>query len=167
MPDRKYVLGLFRDENRAVSAVKALVRSPWELDRVYSPFPEHKIFDALKLKKSRVGYFTLGGGILGFFAGYGLSIYTAGQWNLIVSGKPIMALIPFFIVGFEFTILFAVIGNILGFLLQSRLPEFKSLEHYDPACSRDSFGLLASCAEGELQRLRDFFEEKGGEARIF
>jgi molybdopterin-containing oxidoreductase family membrane subunit len=95
MPDKREVLGLFPDENKTVSAIEALEVSEWKVDRVHSPFPSHKIFDALKLKPSRVGYFTLAGGILGFFTGFILAIYTAVQWNLIVWGKPVVAWLPF------------------------------------------------------------------------
>jgi molybdopterin-containing oxidoreductase family membrane subunit len=167
MDDRgkSYVLGVFPDENKTASAIEALEISPWILDRVHSPFPSHKIMNALKLKKSGVGYFTLVGGILGFLMGFFLSIYTAGQWNLIVGGKPIISYYPFFIVGFEFTILFAVFGNILGFLIQSGLPEFKSLKQYDPRCSGDYFGILASCDKDDQPGLIAFFQEKGGEVK--
>ena len=160
-------MGLFQDENLAVSAIQLLEASPWTLRRVHGPFPSRKIGDALKPKKSRVGYFTLAGGIIGFFMGIGLAIFTATRWDIIVSGKPVVALIPFFIVGFEFTILFAVLGNIIGLITQARLPDFKGLDQYDPRCSGDRFGLLASCDQGEEQALIDFFQEKGGEAKVF
>ena len=80
--------------------------------------------DALDLKKSRVGWFTLAGGILGFLSGFALAVFAATRWNLIVGGKPVVAWVPFFIVGFEFTVLFAVLGNIVGLLTQTGLPQF-------------------------------------------
>ncbi|MDP6179034.1 MAG: DUF3341 domain-containing protein, partial [Desulfatiglandales bacterium] len=73
--------------------------------------------------------------------------------------------IPFVIVGFEFTILFSVLGNILGFLTLSRMPEFKILKRYDPRFSGDHFGIVASCEEGEQAGLMEFFQEKGGEVK--
>jgi len=167
MQAKRHVLGLFPDENRTVTTLEALEASPWEVDRVHSPFPSHKILDSLKLKTSRVGYFTLIGGILGFLTGFGLAIYTATQWNIIVSGKPIVAWIPFVIVGFEFTILFSVFGNVLGLLVQGRLPDFKGLDQYDPRCSADHFGIVVQCEEGEQEKLVQFFESHGGETRIF
>ena len=167
MPTKKYVLGSFRDENQTVSAIEALEKSPWELDRVHSPFPSHRIRDALKLKRSRVGYFTLAGGLLGFFTGFALAIYTAVQWNIIVSGKPVVAWISFLIVGFEFTILFAVFGNILGLLTQARLPEFESLKTYDPRSSGEYFGVMASCVESEQEKLMEFLKSRGGEVKVF
>ena len=167
MSTKEYILGSFRDENQAVSAIEALKKSPWTLDRVHSPFPSHRISNALKEKKSRVGYFTLVGGIIGFFTGFALATYTAVQWNLIVSGKPVVAWLPFLIVGFEFTILFAVLGNVIGLLTQARLPEFEGLKTYDPRFSGDYFGIVASCGEGEQQQLMDLLTNMGGEVKAF
>jgi Alternative complex III, ActD subunit len=166
MADEKRVMSLFVDEARAASAIEGLHGHPWKLEEVHSPIPSDKILGALKRKKSRVGYFTLAGGVIGFLSGIGLAAYTATQWNLIVSGKPVVALIPFLIVGFEFTILFAVFGNVFGLLVQTNLPEFDSLRLYDQRCSGEHFGILASCSEGQENELLAFFHGKGGEARL-
>jgi molybdopterin-containing oxidoreductase family membrane subunit len=160
-------MGLFTDEEQAVSAIGAIEDSPWRLRRVHGPIPSHKISDALKLKTSPVGYFTLAGGIIGFFTGFLLAVFTASQWHLIVSGKPVIALVPFFIVGFEFTILFAVFGNVAGLIHQMGLPEFKGLAQYDPRCSGEHFGVLVSCAANELESLQAFFKARGGETKVF
>jgi len=166
MPTEYSVMGLFTDENRAVSAIEAVKGSPWQLRRVHSPIPSHKISEALNLKKSKVGWFTLAGGITGFFSGFLLAVFTATQWNLIVSGKPVVALVPFFIVGFEFTILFAVFGNVAGLIHQMQLPEFKGLEEYDPRCSGHHFGVTVSCKADDLEGLKHFFQDKGGEVKV-
>jgi len=160
-------MGFFRDEDQAAQAVTELQESPYTLKRVHGPFPSHKISRALGQKKSRIGYFTLAGGIIGFFTGFVLAIYASTQWNLMVSGKPVISYIPFFIVGFEFTILFAVFGNIIGMLLLSRLPNFKIPVQYDDRCSGEYFGLLATCSSSERDTLADFFRAKGGETRTF
>ncbi len=166
MPAEYRVMGLFTDENQAISAIRDIKDSPWPMHRVHSPIPSHKIADVLKLKKSKVGYFTLAGGITGFFAGFLLAVFTASQWHLIVSGKPVISLVPFFIVGFEFTILFAVFGNVVGLIHQMRLPEYKGLEQYDPRCSGDCFGVMASCKAEELEELKHFFQSKGGKIKV-
>jgi hypothetical protein len=167
MPTKEYIVGSFKNENETVSAIEALRESPWKLDRVHTPFPSHKISEALMGKKSRVGYFTLMGGIIGFFTGFALATYTAVQWNIIVSGKPVVAWIPFLIVGFEFTILFAVFGNVVGLLTQARLPEFDTLKAYDPRFSGEYFGIVATCDEGDEQKLKDFLTNMGGEVLAF
>ena len=167
MPTEYSVMGLFTDENRVVSAIEAIKDSSWHLRRVHSPILSHKISDALELKKSKIGYFTLAGGITGFLAGFLLAAFTAAQWNLIVGGKPVIALVPFFIVGFEFTILFAIFGNVVGLIHQMRLPEFKGLEQYDPRCSGDHFGVTVSCKADEVEGLKAFFQTIGGDIKIF
>ena len=160
------VMALFRDEDQAVAAIGAIQDSPWPLRRVHSPIPSHKIAAALNIPKSKVGYFTLAGGITGFFAGFLLAAFTATRWNMIVSGKPIVALVPFFIVGFEFTILFAVFGNIVGLIHQMQLPGFKGLAEYDARCSGEHFGVVAACQADKLEALKAFVTSLGGEAKV-
>ena len=72
-----------------------------------------------------------------------------------------VALIPFFIVGFELTILFGVIGNVVGFLSSSGLPELKLPAHYDPRCSGEFFGVAVKCTDNEKEALASFFTSQG------
>jgi hypothetical protein len=167
MPPKRHIMGLFKNEDNVVAAINGLKQSRYEFIRVNTPIPSHKIMDALKLKKSMVGWFTLCGGILGFIGGFALAIFTATRWNLIVSGKPIIAIIPFVIVGFEATILFSVFGNVIGLLTQTRLPSYRWLRYYDPRCSGEHFGVLAACETGQEDGLKDFFQKQGAEVRVF
>ena len=167
MSPKRHIMGLFKNEDNVVSAINGLKQSSYEFIRVNTPIPSHKIMDALKLKKSWVGWFTLCGGILGFIGGFALAIFTATRWNLIVSGKPIIAIIPFVIVGFEATILFSVFGNVIGLLTQTRLPSYRWLRYYDSRCSAEHFGVLAACEVGQEDGLKDFFKNQGAEVRVF
>jgi hypothetical protein len=167
MPRKRHIMGLFKNEDSVVTAIDALKQSSYKFVRVNTPIPSHKIMDALNLKKSWVGWFTLCGGILGFIGGFALAIFTATRWNLIVSGKPIIAIIPFVIVGFEATILFSVFGNVIGLLTQTRLPSYRWLRYYDPRCSGEHFGVLAACEVGQENGLKDFFQKQGAEVRVF
>ena len=167
MPPKRHIMGLFKSEDKVVAAINALRQSSYEFIRVNTPIPSHKIMDALQLKKSRVGWFTLCGGILGFIGGFALAIFTATRWNLIVSGKPIIAIIPFVVVGFEVTILGAVFGNVIGLLTQMRLPSFRWFQYYDVRCSGEHFGVLAACEPMQENGLKDFFQEQGAEVRVF
>jgi hypothetical protein len=161
------MMGLFEEEADAVSAIADLQARGWGVERVHSPIPSEKITAALGLRKSRVGWFTLAGGIIGFFTGFWLAAFTATRWSLIVSGKPIVAYVPFFIVGFEFTILFAVFGNVIGLITQAGLPHFHYNQHYDPECSADRFGILAACGPEEAGDLETFFAERGARINTF
>jgi molybdopterin-containing oxidoreductase family membrane subunit len=167
MPHERHIMGLFQDEDQVVAAVRALQASPYHFVRVNTPIPSHKIMDALNLKKSRVGWFTLCGGIIGFLSGFALAIFAATRWGLIVSGKPIVAIIPFVVVGFEATILFAVFGNVIGLLTQTRLPSQRWLKYYDPRCSGEHFGVLAACEGAQEDALKEFFRERGAVLKVF
>jgi len=159
--DRKPILGLFKTEQETLSAIKEIKAKGWQVDEVHSPIPSSKIAAALDRKKSRVGWFTLCGGITGFFSGFALAAFTATRWSLIVSGKPIVSWIPFFIIAFEFTILFAVIGNVLGMITQVGLPAPNYEENYNPECSGSAYGVLATCLPDEFDQLQAFFKDKG------
>ncbi|MFO7715599.1 DUF3341 domain-containing protein [Desulfosarcina sp.] len=163
--DTVSIMGIFSSEHTAASVIDALRETPWTIERVHSPIPSHVIENALEPPKSRVGWFTLAGGIIGFFAGFLLAAFTATRWSLIVGGKPVVALVPFFIVGFEFTILFAVFGNVLGLISQARLPRFGTQAHYDERFSGDRFGVLARCSADEQDQLTHFLEENGAEIK--
>lgn len=163
--DRISIMGKFPSEEQAARAIRELRGSAFTVERVHSPTPSHAVDDALQPPKSKVGWFTLAGGIAGFLTGFLLAIFTATRWDLIVNGKPVVALIPFVIVGFEFTILFAVFGNVLGLISQARLPRFKLSAGYDPGFSGGHFGVLASCRTGEEDGLTELFKARGAEVQ--
>lgn len=155
------ILGRFQSEEEALSAVLEIQEKGWEVREVYSPIPAEKITAVLNRKKSKVGWFTLAGGIIGFCTGWWLAAFTATRWSMIVGGKPILSWFPFFIVAFELTILFAVFGNILGLITQVGLP-IKPDEHYHPACSGSEYGLLAGASSEDMDSLRTLLQNKGG-----
>jgi len=87
--------------------------------------------------------------------------------SIMVSGKPVMSLVPFFIVGFEFTILFAVFGNVIGLIHQMQLPCYKNLAVYDERCSGQHYGVVAACGPDEHEALAAFFKDRGAVVREF
>ena len=167
MPAEKRLMGLFKDPDQVIAALEAFKASTWSVVQVHGPIPNHKIAHALDLPKSKVGYFTLAGGIIGFFFGFFFAAYNSIQWELIVSGKPVVALVPFFIVGFEFTILFSVFGNVIGLINVGGLPDWEGLVEYDPRCSGDRYGITVAYAPDSEENLRRFFEERGAEINDF
>jgi len=158
--ENRSVLGLFKSEEETLSAMEEIKDKGWQVHEVYSPIPSSKISAALNRKKSKVGWFTLTGGIIGFLTGWWLAAFTATRWSLIVGGKPILSWFPFFIVAFELTILFAVFGNVLGLLTQVGLPT-KMDKTYHPACSGSEYGLLAGAGSEDLDGLKTLLQNKG------
>ncbi|MCF8036795.1 MAG: DUF3341 domain-containing protein [Desulfobacteraceae bacterium] len=158
-----HITALFADDAQAAEAVSALRQTQWPVADVHGPIPSQAVSEALGIKKSGVGWFTLAGGVFGFFLGYFLAVFTSARWGLIVSGKPVLSYIPFFIVGFEFTILFSVLANVLGLILLMRLPANRDLPRYRPECSADRFGVVVGCRQAEAPEVRRFLTELGGE----
>jgi Protein of unknown function (DUF3341) len=163
----RHIMGVFTEESGLISAIHDLKASRFEIRRVHSPFSNHEIMEALKIKKSKVGWMTLSGGAFGFFAGLWLASFTALKWKFVVGGHPVLAWFPFLIIGFELTILFSVAATMVGMLWQARLPEFGTLGEYDPRLSGSHFGIMASCKDGEESKLVDLFRKRGGEAQVF
>ncbi len=100
--------------------------------RVITPVPVHEIDDILGTHphRSKIKYFTLIGALTGFTAGYALTIYTHLSWEsppLIVGGKPLVSVIPFFVIAYELTILFGGIATFIGLLILSGLPSIKKI----------------------------------------
>ena len=91
----------------------------------YSPYPIHGLDNAMGLKRSRLPFIVLCGGIVGFLAAFALTYGTQViLYPTIVQGKPanIFTLPAFFPILFELTVLFAGISTLFGFLFLSRLP---------------------------------------------
>ena len=155
------VTGLFKTRQETLAAIDKIHEGGWRVCEVHSPIPDTGINRALGRKESRVGWFTLTGGIIGFFSGFSLAAFTATRWSLIVSGKPILSWIPFFIVAFEFTILFAVFGNVLGVLTQAQLPARGWEANYHPESSGDMYGIEVTADPETVDSLKSLLHRTG------
>jgi hypothetical protein len=157
------MVAIFTALDGLLAALKALRASSFKIHTVYSPIPSHEIGEVLELPTSPVRFFTLTGGVLGLLTGFGLTVYTCLQWKFIVSGKPVIPWIPAVVVGFEFTVLIAILFNFLGLLLNARLPRLRRPDHHDPRFTQDRFGLVVLCAESEREMLAKMLLECGAE----
>jgi molybdopterin-containing oxidoreductase family membrane subunit len=165
MAAESLIIGLFIDEEQAAQTVRDLKgHAQWRVRNIHSPIPSTKMARAFGAKKSLIGWCTLAGGITGFFTGFLLAAFTSARWGLIVSGKPVMAWVPFIIVGFEFTVLFAVFGNIAGLVAMAKLPDYQRLKTYHPKCSGEHYGVVAACDPDQRSGLLEYFRSQGAEA---
>jgi hypothetical protein len=159
--DAIIVTGLFKTQEEILAAIDKIQEKGFKILDVNSPIPSSSINKALGRGTSKVGWFTLIGGIIGFFSGFSLAVFTATRWSLIVSGKPIVSWIPFFVIAFECTILFAVLGNVLGVLTQVGLPKKGYEKNYDPRCSGDLYGIQIASTPEDVDGLKDLLHRTG------
>jgi hypothetical protein len=124
----------------------------------FTPIPNHDVEKALGQKKSRVGLFTLAGAITGLVSGFSLAVFTAAEWNLILGGKPAVTLIPYVVIGFEFTILFGAIATLIGLIINSKLPSYKKIKGYKPEFSVGTFGIAIKADENEIPKITEMLK---------
>lgn len=106
----------------------------------YSPYPLEELIDALRLRRTRLPWFVLLGGIVGCAAGFALQIWTSVvDYPLNIGGRPYLSLPAFIVPAYETTILFAAIAAVIGMIAFSGLPL-----PYHPVFNVPSFSLASS-----------------------
>ena len=101
----------------------------------HAPFPIHGMDKAMGLKRSDIGWYTLGGATVGALVAAVLQLYpSVVEYPLITGGKPYASLPAFVPILFELSILFAAFGTVIGLFRKARLPEW-----YHPTLKHDPF----------------------------
>ena len=167
----KSVLGLFGDADTAANATDVLLEAGCaqeDFDVLTGcPYPEGAFGEK---KPVHHGYvFPIIGALMGLSVALLLTAGTQIAYPMVTGGKPILAFPAMTIIGYEGTLLGAVLFTILGIIFESRLPR-PNLAPYDARITEGYIGLLVTCPEENLdtmdQALRrgsavDVIHEKG------
>ena len=134
---------------------------------VITPCPRHEIDHALGNPTTIVPWIALVFGTLGCIIGYSLPAWTASDWVLPVSGKPILAIPPFTVIGFELTILFAAIHTLAGLSILAIIDSFRfpipnAAKRY-PRFQRDRFGVVVRCDVNKIEEFETIMKKNGAE----
>jgi hypothetical protein len=167
----KSVLGVFSDADTAANATDVLLEAGCaqeDFDVLTGcPYPEGAFGE--KEPVHHIYVFPLVGALMGLCVALLLTAGTQLAYPMITGGKPILAFPAMTIIGYEGTLLGAVIFTILGIIFESRLLRPR-LDPYDPRITDGYIGLLVTCPENKLdvmeQALRrgsavDVIHEKG------
>lgn len=147
------------------NSVKELRSAGFNNLTTYSPCPRHEIDHALGDPQSRVPFFTLFFGIVGVVIAYTLASWMSLDWVLPVSGKPILSIPPFTVIGFELMVLFGAYGTMIGVVLSIfsdmiRLPFPKSKEFKEyPRFTRDRFGIVIRCKKDDFDKVQNILKK--------
>ncbi len=110
---------------RASRAVREARFSKWD---AHTPFPVHGLDRTMGLKRSRVPWFALVGGLSGAAFGMLMQWWVSVEaYPLWISGKPLFSWPAFVPIMFECGVLGGALGSVVGLLWSSRLPE-----HFHP-----------------------------------
>lgn len=117
------LLAEFSNPSTLMHAAESVRKRGYTHFDTHSPFPIHGMDRAMGLSNSKVGYFTLGGGITGLAVGYWLQWWTAAvDYPLNIGGKPLFAVESAIPIIFEVVVLFSAFGAVAGMLALNGLP---------------------------------------------
>ena len=160
------VWGIFENLDETTESIEQ-VREQGVQPTVLMACPRHEIDHALGNPSTIVPWIALAFGALGCLIGFSLPAWTASDWVLPVSGKPIVAIPPFTIIGFELTILFTAIHTlaglaILGIIDSFRFPIPNSAKKYT-RFQRDRFGVVVRCDAARIDEFESIMKKNGAE----
>lgn len=119
----------FANPNDLLHAVEVLQREKYHDMETYSPFDIPELDEPLGLRRSRLGWLALAGGIAGLVCAYGIQWWAnVHSYPLNVGGRPQHAVPAFLLATFEGTVLAASLVVFFGVLLVLRLPRLWSAE---------------------------------------
>lgn len=155
-------LGTFKDIEAATRAVDSLVKAGFSEETLTSltsvPYPNGVIVETSQRTWFR--WVSAAGGVLGACVGFGLAAGTAYLYPVQTGDKPIIAYFPTGIITYELTMLFAMLGAIVGMFMEMKLPPWRE-RVYDPAIGEGAIGISVSAARDELNRAEEIMQEAG------
>lgn len=166
MKTKKYIIGLFDDEEPLMKAVKKSRDEGFNIWDVFTPFPVHGLEKALGYSDSRLHTLGFIFGATGTATALGfMSWINAVNYPINFAGKPQLSIPAFIPITFELTVLFASVGMVLVYLFRNQLAPGIKAEVMESRTTDDRFAMVYEVGEDfpakELKRLRSFLEKNG------
>jgi Protein of unknown function (DUF3341) len=162
------VWATFENLDEAAAAIEAVRKQERDFS-VLAPCPRHELSHAMGDPQSPIPFLTLFFGAAGIFVGYAFPSWTAMDWVLPVSAKPIVGLPAFTIIGFEMMVLLGGVGTALsifglGFidLMRKPLPGSDRFRDYN-RFSVDRFGVVVRCAPDQAEAMEKLMKSHHAE----
>lgn len=146
MPVKKFVVGVFDDEEVLFPAIKQVRKSGYKIHDVYTPFPIHGLDKAMGLRDTSLHtagfiYALMGTTTALTFITW---VFTT-DWPMNVGGKPFFALPAWIPITFELTVLFSSIGMVLTFCYLCQMAPFVKKDHFNLRSTDDLFVMAIEC----------------------
>ena len=157
--NRTIVTGTFELIDPLLDAIRNLRASGHKDLSVYSPVPCDEIDEALESGGSgAISYIAFGAGVLGWISGIALTLGTVKVLPLLVGGKQMTSLIPFYVVCFELAILLTGLITVLA-LAKFAMPSRAMIkEKFNPRFAADRFGVAVRCTDDVQSGIKDILQ---------
>ena len=147
------VVSVFDLPSKTASAIRKLKDRGFDDLTTYSPAPFPEIEEAEDPRPSKVRVFTLVGGLSGVTLGFAIQIWMSLDWPIKIAGKAFASIPPFWIVGFEMTILLGGFFTLFGLLIVGGLYPRRLDKHYSSRFSAEEFGVVVNCEERDVSEV--------------
>lgn len=137
---KKFIVGVFDDEDILIPAVKKIRKLGVKIHDVYTPYPVHDLDVYLGYKRTRLGRAAFAFGATGTCLAILMQTYMLGfAWPMIIGGKDHVAYPDFVPISFELTVLISALGMVATFLISNNLGPGKKALMFDPRSTDDKF----------------------------
>lgn len=151
MAHKKYIVGIFDDEDVVKDAVTKVRGNKVKIDEVFCPYPVHGLDHALGYDRPRMGVPAFLFGITGTSLAFLLTFWTMGvDWPMNIGGKnfiPFPTNIP---IVFELTVLLAAFGMAFTFFFMEGLGPTNKPVIFDERSTDDKFAMAIDLSKNTL-----------------
>jgi hypothetical protein len=152
----RYLIGLYKDDEVLLNAVKAIKDKGIAIDNVFTPFPVHGLDEALELRGSRLHTVAFIAGATGTVLALVFMNWTAAiNYPYTVGGKPEAAVPAFIPITFEVTVLFAAVAMTLAFLKRNNLFPGARKRIFDRRITDDHFAITFELTDDMTEQEKD------------
>lgn len=140
--NKKYLVGVFDDENTLVDAFEKALEKGVVIHEVYTPYPIHEILEGMK-KKTHISHAAFFYGLSAVVVLLSFMYYAAViDWPLHFGGKPFNTFPSFIVVTIVATILTVTLLTLLTFSVRAKIFPGKKADIIDIRATDDKFIIL-------------------------
>jgi hypothetical protein len=148
MAVKKFVVGIFTDEDVLFPAIKKVRTAGYKIHDVYTPMPIHGMDHALGLRDTSLHTAGFIYGITGTTTALsGIGWVFNSDWPVNIGGKSHFDLPAWIPITFELTVLFSAVGMVLTFCWLCQLAPFVRKHHFNLRSTDDQFTMVIECTE--------------------
>ena len=162
------VAGLFDTPDEIMNAAEKVSSAGYKEMDVHTPYPVHGMDDAMKLKSTKLGFFSFAMGFVGTCLALLMIGWMSGiDYPSIVGGKPFFTIPPAIPITFEVTVLLAALTTVgVMLVVLNKLPWNNNPlmdTDYMKSVSVDKFGIIIKADDPKFDKaeVENLFKELG------